>query len=741
MKNEDRDDAAILSEARERLEYCFGVDADNRKWYREDFEFVYKQGSQWASEIKQTRASWKEPCLEFNQLKQFVNQVVNDMRQGRPGIKVIPANGEASEDTAELIRGLVRGIENDSRAESVYDNAFRSAVVGGRGYWRICSDYVDGASFDQKLKVEPIPDALCVYSDMDYREPDASDKSWYLIVEKVHKDEFARQWPDAEPISFSDPDSKSWIDGEFVIVADYYRRVCVKRRFVMMSDGASGYQDEMPKPPHEIQVVRERMVETYKVEWHKIAGGQQILETYEWPGSIIPVVQTIADETILEGRRLYQGLIRHARDAQSMFNFGMTQQAVRLALSPKAPWVAAAEAIEGYEETYRNANMNNYSVLPFHSYDDQGRALPPPSRTQPAMVDVGFANFCNDMTGMIKSTIGMYENSLSQRGNETSGRAIIAKEKQGDNATFHLIDNLAKAIALTGRILVECIPHYYDSQRIVHIIGNDDIRKMVTINQTSVDGALNAIRLNDVTVGEYAVVVESGPSYATKRQETSDKMLSLVNSFPPIAQVAADLIVKSMDVEDADQIADRLKLALPPNIQAAEQMKAGGMKPPDPQVMQQMMQMQQQLQQANQAMAQMRDELEKAQSGVQAKIQSAQIAAQSDATVAQINADVELKKANIAAQVALEKTRIAEDGKLRGEFLSATTSATPVMAQNDDAAENTMAAAAISAANQLSAVLSQLSSVMSAPKNLSLTLDERGNVIGGVSSPMPQTVQ
>ena len=668
---EDADD--ILEEARERFERVQDDDKENRDNAREDFHFVYTPGKQWDEQTRQKRSQWKEVCLEFNQLKQFVHQVVNDQRQNRPGIRVHPGDGKASKETADIIQGLIRGIEYQSKAEAVYDNAYQSAVVMGRGWFLIDTDYENAASFNQRLCIEPIADALTVYADLDYSEPDGCDRQFVFVTKALHRKEFAKQFPDAEVLSFDQIDTR-WKDNDDIIIADYYRRVCKKRTLVMMSDGAQGWKDEMPTPPPGITVTAEREVDTYYVEKLIVAGGQQILEKRELPIEYIPVICVPGDEFNIDGKRVYQGLIRHARDPQRMLNYGMTQQAISLALTPKAPWVATVEQIEGYENIWKDANQNNYSILPYKHID----GVAPPQRQQGSQIDAGWLNWSQQQIGMIKSTVGMYENSLGQRGNEQSGRAIVAREKQGDNATFHYVDNLSRAIGLAGRIIVQWIPVIYDTERIVHIVGPDDVRKMVTINQPTIDpmNPLKAIKMNDVTEGEYAITVEAGPGYATKRQESAETLTELVRAYPPMMQLAGDLVVRAQDIPDADVIADRLKAALPPQILQAEQAKEQGGKAPDPRVMAAMQQKDQQLQQAQQLLQQAAQEVQSLKSGAQEKMMTAQIDAQlereklqaeSQMSMAKAQADAQamLEKAQLEAQVTLQKAEIEQATAIR----------------------------------------------------------------------------
>jgi hypothetical protein len=701
-KKRARDDEKILQEAQDRFARIQDDDKDNRDNYREDFHFTYTPGKQWDDETRAKRTQWKESCLEFNQLKQFVHQVVNDQRQNRPGIRVHPGDGKASKEVAEIYQGLIRGIEYQSKAEAVYDNGYQQAVVGNRGWWRIGTEYESPTGFNQRIIIKPISDALTVYGDLDYQEPDGCDRNYVFVTQTVPKKEFERLYPDAEPVSWDTLDSR-WMDSDDVLIADYYRRVCKKRTLVTMSDGAVGYKDEMPTPPEGVTIVKERETDTYSVEWYTIGGGQ-ILAEHECPGEYIPVICCPGDEFMIDGKRVYQGLIRHARDPQRMLNYGMTQQAAHLALTPKAPWVATVEQIEGYENIWKNANREAYSVLPYKHVE----GVAPPQRTMGSTPDAGWLNWSQQQIGMIKSTIGMYENSLGQRGNEQSGRAIVAREKQGDMSTFHYVDNLSRAIALTGKIIVQWIPVYYDSERIVHTVGIDNTRKMVAINQPSVapgpDGALQAIKLNDVTTGDYAVTVEAGPGYATKRAESAETLTQLVQAFPPLMQMAGDLVVRAQDIPDADAIADRIKAMLPPQVMQMEQAKEEGGKAPDPRLMQAMAQKDAQLQQVGQAAQQMQQELQQLKSGAQEKLQAAQMDAQirmrqmeQEAQMAmqkaQADAQAMIDKANIEAQIAIQKAMIEQETAIKKAMIDRMTKLQIAEMQETTKAENAETAA------------------------------------------------
>ncbi|HVM95131.1 MAG TPA: portal protein, partial [Candidatus Acidoferrales bacterium] len=409
----------VLERARSRLKYAEEKDRNNRRQQRVDTEFVYVAGKQWDDGTRAKRTSWGEVCLEFPQLKQFVNQVVNDQRQNRPGIRIHPASGDASREVADILQGMIRGIEYDSRAESVYDCGYQCSVVGGRGYWRVTAEYERPDGFDQKLVLKRIPDPLAVYLDPDYQDPDGGDRNWGYVLEQVHKDDFAQRWPDAEPLDFSTGDAMWYPDDEHVMVADYYERVATMRELLALRNGTIGYRDDLEKVLKQAggmlddsMILRTRKTETYRIDWYTVAGGDQILETHDWPGTIIPIVCTMGDEIMVDGDRIYQGLVAQAKSSQAMFNYGMTNQAVGLALTPRAPWVAEFRQVEGFDDIWNSANERNWSVLPYNAVTEEGALLPAPQRQPAAEPSAGWINWTQQMTMLMKSTIGMYENSL-----------------------------------------------------------------------------------------------------------------------------------------------------------------------------------------------------------------------------------------------------------------------------------------------------------------------------------------
>lgn len=661
----------VWKEAHKRWEYVNDADYENRKRAKDDIEFVWVKGKQWPDRIRLEREADNRPWLEINQLPQFIKQVVNDQRQNRPAIKIRPEGPGAKKEVAEIMEGLCRSIEYKSQAASIYDSAFEGAVTGGRGYWRVCTEYAERDSFDQVISLKRIPDPMAVYMDPDYQAPDASDIEWCFVAEIMTKEAFKAQWADVDPLDFEGMDTRTleskWIEGDDkVIVADYFRKVYEPRTLVALSDGQTiwedllGEPDERPKgAPKDyedtyggVRVVDRRDSDDCIVEWYKVYGGG-VLAKYDWAGKFIPVVMCIGDEIMVQGARTFQGLIRRARDVQTMFNFWQTKATESLALAPNAQWLVPDTAIEGYEGIWNNANIRNYVALPYRAKPN----APPPQRLDPAMAQSGLLEQANQCRQDFYTTIGIYPPSLGKDSQEVSGIAINYRQQQGDRATFHFVDNLSRAIELTGRIVVDLIPHIYDTQRMLSILADNGDQSMVAVNQP--DPATGRV-VNDLRTGEYSVAVDVGPSYATRRMSAAQSMLEFMQVYPAAAPLMGDMLARNQDWPEADDIAARMQVMLPPQIQMLE--AKPGQDPKVAALAVQIQQMQQAMQgqqaQAGQQMqvlqghiAQLTTENQKLQvAAAQSKLQGINTAMGYQAKMADVQEDAQTAKLKVAAE-------------------------------------------------------------------------------------------
>ena len=583
----------ILTVARARLDMAVSALAESREDEIDDLRFYAGSPDnhwQWPADVLATRGAVQgqtinaRPTLTINKLPQHVRQVTNDMRQNRPGAKVIPVDDNADVQVAEIFNGMIRHIEYISDADVAYDTACENQVAYGEGYITLMTEYCDPNNFDQDIKIGRVRNSFSVYMDPLIQDPTGADAKWCFITEDLTKAEYERQYPDAAPIStlqslgVGDQSISNWLNEDTVRIAGYYYIDYEKAKLNLYPGGQTAFEGTAEDKQLKLiygKPKRTRESVNPKVRYCKI-NGYEILEEKEWAGKWIPVIRVVGNEFEVDGRLYVSGLVRNAKDAQRMYNYWVSQEAEMLALAPKAPFIGYGGQFEGYEDKWKTANTNNWPYLEVNPdvTDGQGAVLPLPQRAQPPMASTGLLQAKAGASEDIKSTTGQYNASLGMGSNERSGKAILARQREGDVGTYHYGDNLTRAVRHVARQLVDLIPKIYDTQRIARIIGEDGETKMVKINPEQqepvkqiVDQAGIVIeKIYNPGVGKYDVVATTGPGYATKRQEALEAMAQLLQGNPQLWQVAGDLFVKNMDWPGAQEMAKRFAKTIDPKI-------------------------------------------------------------------------------------------------------------------------------------------------------------------------------
>ena len=561
-------ESGVIEEAKDFLRFCSDNDSNNRVEALDDLKFA--GGDQWPVEIQNSRLLESRPYLTINKIDAYCRQITNQQRQQRPRMVAHGMNTESDEKVAQVVTGILRHIENQSDADAAYDNAFDFAVRMGWGFWRIVHDYPRPDSMEQEIYIKRIENPFMVYFDPNSNEPDGSDAEKCLITEVISKEAFRKMYPGADDGAGFNPrgtgDSQSeWITKEDIRVAEYFYTERKRMKLLLLSDGTTCYEDE--KPPETvlqdagIYVVSKRETIKKQIKWCKLTG-MEILEQKDWAGRYIPVVPVYGQQLIVDSKKKKFGLTRMAKDPQRMYNFWSTALTESVALAPKAKFLLAEGQDEGHEMEWNTANIKSMPVLRYKQTDSEGRAAPVPIRIQPEPPPTGMVTALEGLNADLKAVVGIYDPTQLPNGNQ-SGKAINGMQMQTDMTNFHYYDNLTRSIRQSGRICLNLIPHIYDKERVLRIIGADGKGELVTINQKAQDEQGVEKVLNDVTVGEYDIVMETGPGYASKRQEAVDSMMTLLTADPNLMTQAGDLIFRNMDFPGAEIIADRLAAGNP----------------------------------------------------------------------------------------------------------------------------------------------------------------------------------
>lgn len=579
----DRD---ILEEARGAFQLAADAEAENRREALDDLRFA-RLGEQWPERVRRERELEGRPCLTINRLPTFIRQVVNDARQNKPAISVHPVDGASDPETAEVFNGLIRHIEQSSDAEVAYDTALDFAVTSGVGYFRINTRYAGDDGFDQDIAIERVANPFSIYGDPESTAADSSDWNTAFVVDTLPRAAFEARWKGAEAVDWDGDDygrlGGPWLDGDRVMIAEYWRRERTTRTILALSDGQA-IEEGLYKAQKAMfdalgvkPVGRPRQTASHRVT-QRILTGAEVLETVDWAGRCIPIVPVYGEELMVDGRRRLRSLVRDAKDPQRMFNYWRTTSTELVALAPKAPFIGRKGAFETDSAKWATANVQSHAYIEYDGPEPpmrQGFAGVPAGALQEAM------NAADDM----KSITGLFDASLGARSNETSGRAIMARQREGDVSTFHYIDNLSRSIRHAGRILLDLIPKVYATARVVRVLGPDGAARTVGVAPGGAGGGgqgaeqLKAIgRIYDLGAGKYDLTVRSGPSFTSRREEAANQMIELIRAYPAAAPLIGDLLARNLDWPGADEIAQRMAALLPAQVKGAppevEQAKA-----------------------------------------------------------------------------------------------------------------------------------------------------------------------
>jgi hypothetical protein len=595
-----------LTRIRERYKDAADFMREQHARMREDADFSNPaMPQQWDAGAKAARAG--RPMLVFDKSNQFIAQVVNDMRQNKPQIQCLPADSYADIEVAKKLNGIIKHIEYVSRAGIAYDTAGESQVRLGLGWLRVVPQIMRPETNEQEIRIMRVHDPMSVMLDPNSTEPDGSDAMWGVVSTRMTLRAFKAAYPKAKAESFETGDYGAyWFGDDFVTVCEYFEiEETSENRLVVEFEGqrASLTEDEYwqaaqamgMQPP----VVEQFESKKRSVTWKKVTCAD-VLEQTDFPSQYLPLIPVMGHEMWIDGRRYLCGMVRRLADAQRFHNYTISAAAEAVALQPKAPFIGAAEAIEGHDE-WQTANTDSHSILPFNHMDEAGNPIPTPQRVQPPVFSQGWAELIQYSASAMEASVGMFAANLGKKGNATSGRQELAQQREGDTANFHFADNLARSIEQLGRVVVDMIPRIYDTPRQARIVGEDGSQDFVQIDpsmQTAAKKNGKKVVAINPTIGAYDVRVKSGPSYTSLRQESAEQMGNLIQASPEIFPLIGDEWIKAQDWPGAEKIAQRLKAMLPPQIQALED---DGQEMP-PEALQKIQSLQQQIEQLSHAL-------------------------------------------------------------------------------------------------------------------------------------------
>ena len=636
---------SVVDVARARYQRAKDVLGTLRQQAIDDTRFALGDSDnqwQWPEEVYTNRAAVSgKPCLTINVTAQHCNQIINAIRQNRPSAKISPVDGQADKKTALILGGMLRSIQAYSNADTAHDIAAEHAVYGGEGFWRVLTEYESDDSFDQVICIKPLINPQLVYIDPDAIEPDRSDAKWGMIFEDLSKEQFREEYPDLDASSWVE-DAQGWNKQDQVRRAEYFYCETEPDKLLKLADGTvlresalqgvKRYGQMLVTPDgQQMAIVAERETTRKVWYWCKLVGGEtEPVDKRVWPGQYLPIITVVGKEINVNGELVRKGIVRDLKDSGRMVNYSYSAAVETVALQNKVPYLASAEAIAGFEDIWGAANIENRAYLPFNERDMEGNALMMPQRQAPATMATAQVQMLQLSVEQMRASSGQQNANFGIRSEAASGVGIQRLKAQGEVATFHFPDNLARALKYEAKVIIDLIPKLYDTRRVVRILGMDGKEGAAVLDpemnqpHAEIDESADSEvkEAFNPSVGRYDVAIDTGPSYQTQRQEAADALTSLTQSNPQIMQVAGDIVMRSYDFPMAEELAQRLAKTLPPGLQEHESQPEV-----PPQVQQAMQQMGQQMDALTQELHASADKLQELQEGAEIKTQELSIKA------------------------------------------------------------------------------------------------------------------
>ena len=729
MSDKNKD---IIKEAHERFKLCEEAERDNRQLWLADLKFSNADSDnnwQWDDDMITSRKADGKPYITVNKIRQHNRQIINESRQNKPRIVIKPVDDNADIETAEVLNGIIRHIESNSSADTAYDIASEFAIDAGLGYWRIITNWESDEGFNQEIFIKAIKNPMTVYLE-EGDEFDGSDSTYAFVYDDMKKDIFKSKYPKANASGeiWGNDLANGWKSEETIRVCEYIK------------------MDESDRTITDEQTGKIRKVIDKKITWYLLAG-DEVLETKEWLGKYIPIVRIVGDEKVIDGETWRTSHTRQMKDAQRMYNYNLSSNTEFVALQGKTPWDGPAEAFEGYTEFWESANTDNHAYLPWNHVSEDGTPIPRPQRTQPPTSGQAYLEGMKVASDDMQSASGQYDGVMGKNVNEQSGVALGRVQQKGENATFHFTDNKARALKYTGKILLDLIPKIYDTARVARILGEDSTDKKVHLDpnqpqsyvkkQDPMTGEIKEIY--NVGLGRYDVIVDVGADYGTRRQEAFTILSQIAQQNPQLMQIAGDIIIKASDCPMADQVADRIKKTLPPNLQDAPE----GQAPIPPEIQQHLQQAEQQMQQAHAQIQQLDQVIQKMTAEVESK-DAEKMKVQIDAQKAQVDAQTaQSNRLKIEAEARLADAKTMEiqknaqltevDMQKEQQQMQMMQQMADIMGQFNNVGDS------VNKLHESMAHIANLSHIATLPRKSELQFDENGLPVSSISYPMNNT--
>lgn len=647
---------------------------------------------QWEPGVRQDRNNDGKPVMTFNKLTSIIRSSLGEARENSPSATIRGVGKNVTQEQVDLTDGLCRQIAYDSDSDIVYQIALKAGMECGWGAARVIQEYKSEKgkdAFKKCLKIVPIQDFQTAFWDPLAQDSDKLDGDYCGVYTIMSLEKFKKLYPEIEDPQSVIPEGINyflpWNSRDAIIIAEIYYKEYKRTKLVQLSDGESFEEDEaqeviekhaamMRSIPHAdllgiepLEIVNERDARPYTIK-HVQFIRNAIIDQTDYAGQILPIPYFEGDSTVIDGRRIPIPYVQDAIDAQKLANYVGSEMAYAMLRARKETVIGTPEMFAGYEDDWQTPDQVQGMLLYNRDSDNQA-----PQFITPEPFSNTYNQVFQYLTQEIYNVLGWGEESRGLQSNAQSGTAIAQRQAASKKPVNVYTDNNARGIKAINKILLDMIPHTYDTEQTVMVMGKDLKSKPIDINKAagftmSQDGDIEDRIENDMSVGSYDVEIRVDGSYDEQQIAAMNCFIQLSRTNPAIANLIPDLMAEVSGLENTQKLVERLKTLLPPDILAKEEGKP--IPPPQPNPQAELAQKQMQLEEQKLAQESQKLQLQAQDQQLKAKqlaideqklMQQAQIAGIQHAT-SLAKADAEVQKVVTQKDIAVltHATKIKE---------------------------------------------------------------------------------
>lgn len=547
-----RDNWAYYEYAKQRghIEYC--------EVARRNEDFYLGGGLQWSTEDRDTLERAGRPALEFNEIADAINTALGNQVSNRVNISYRPRGNGADDEVATTLSKVAMQVcdNNDFRHQETDVTA--DGFIQQRGYFDIRIEH--DTNLYGEIKVTTL-DPMDVIPDPDAKSYDPDSWGYVIVTRWLTLDEIESYYGSKarreveEAIDFEGNDDFGQSEGDGIRRSKFGDDDSLSSEADLMTDDKDIIRVRIVDRQHwrmantevalyptgDIRVIedategaRQAAIQQgamlfrrpmRRVRWTVSSYGEVLLHDGWSPYQNFTVVPYFP--FFRRGRT--RGLIDNAIDPQQMLNKAISQYVHIISTTANSGWIVEENSLSNMatDDLETEGSATGLTI-------EFRKGSTAPKKIEPNQVPTGVDKLVAYGSQKIRTVTGISDAMRGAAPSGQSGKAIQSLQFGSQMSLAVPLDNLARTRTMVARRLLQLIQGYMDYPQLMRIVDRDEFGEEATeemkLNWLEQDGRV----LNDLTLGEYDVVISEQPQQVTFDNSQFDQAMALKEAGAPI---------------------------------------------------------------------------------------------------------------------------------------------------------------------------------------------------------------